>query len=232
MVLRIRKKQSEKIPFEELKPTAVATAVTYMEEKYGDAVTYIDMHEGRTSIILGERTWTVTFADENGQTYDVMVRHDTNNNCMYIEYEEYYSYHIKDRMTEWMESQLKETDLNEYILEYVPHEFTTEWSVEYNAEQILQEMQNETETGYKGYISFRIRIPERERGVYDSGKLSNDLRILLKDKKEIIIKLIIYPDDVFDHYQEDPNNNEFKDIERINLWESDGRDVIYNKMVA
>jgi uncharacterized protein YpmB len=101
-VFSMGKKQSQKIPFEELKTTAIATAVTYMEEKYGDEVIYSDVHEGRTSIVLGERKWTVTFADEDGQTYDVMVRYDSDNNCMYIEWDYYYSYYIEDRMTKWM----------------------------------------------------------------------------------------------------------------------------------
>lgn len=214
IVFKIGKRQSEKIPFEELKSTAVAIAVEYMEEKYGDAVTYTDMHEGRTSIILGERNWTVSFVDEDGQTYDVMVRYDSDNNCMYVEWDHYYSYYIEERMTEWMESLLKETDLSEYILEYVTHQFTAEWSAEYNAEQILQELKNKK----NGYIFFRIRIPEREREIYDNGKLSDDLNELLKDTEGIMIELLIYPDDVFDHYQEDPDNNNSKDIERVEIW--------------
>jgi hypothetical protein len=108
--------------------------------------------------------------------------------------------------------QLKEKNLNEYILEYVPHQFTAEWSADYDAEQILQELKNKD----NGYIFFRIHIPEREREVYDSGTLSDDLNELLKDTDGIMIELLIYSDDVFEHYQESVDNN--KTIERVEIW--------------
>lgn len=232
IVLKIKKRQSEKIPHEELNPTAIATAKEYVEEKYGDVLTYSDMNKGNTSMMFGELIWKVAFKDESGQSYEIWVMHDSKNNCMYIDRDYYYSYYIEERMTEWMELQLKETDLSEYLLEYVPRYFSPEWSADYDVEQILQELQNETKTGYKGYISFIIRIPERERGIYDSGKLADDLNKLLKGKKAILIELIIYPDEVFDHYQEAPDSNRFNDIERMYIWESDGRDVNCNKDVT
>lgn len=220
IVLKIKKRQSEKIPFEELQPTAIATAKEYVEEKYGDAVTYSGIHEGRTSIILGERNWKVTFTDKNDQSYDVMVRHDSDNNCMYIEWDHYYGYYIEERMMEWMESQLGETNLNEYILVYAQASFNTEWPTDWSAEQILQELKNNGERGYKGIIMFDILIPEREREIYDSGELLNELNELFKDLEGIKIDLIIYPDDIFDQYLEAPDNNRFKYIEWIDLWES------------
>lgn len=215
IVLKIKKRQSEKIPYEELDSTAIATAKEYVEEKYGDVLTYSDMHEGNTSMMFGELIWKVAFTDESGQSYEIWVMHDSKNNCMYINRDYYYSYYIEERMTEWMESQLKETDLNEYILEYNPVDFSSEWLADYSAEEVLQELQNKDKTGYKGYISFDIYIPERARGIYDSGKLSNDLSEVLKYEKGLHIEFIIYPDDVFDHYPEIPYD--LKDIERIDF---------------
>lgn len=195
------------IPPEDLPAAAVETATAYIEEKYGDALTYCNVEEGRTSILGGKKYWDVFFKDKKGMSeslFTVRVFHDSENkDSMYIEYETYYSFYIKDKMYSWLNTKLLESSLSEYSLEYVGlHDFSPGWSTDYTVEEILEHFTDE-----KGYILFYLRIPERERNNYDSGQLVKELSELSPYLGNgFNIALIIYSDDVYDSNLENFNS--------------------------
>lgn len=208
------------IPPEEREPMAIEMASEYMEEKYGDSLMYDSVSHGVTGMLGGNPYWDVRFKNEAevpDESFEVRVIYDKKQKNLYIEYETYYSYYIKDKMYDWFDSKLQESSLNEYTLEYVlNYNFSPEWSIDYSTEEILEHLPNNL-----GCIKFYIRIPERERGVYDNGRLSEELsEISPLLENALTIVLIVYSNDIYDeHYREfnRGNRREFPEIEDIYL---------------
>ena len=202
--IKIKTKKDKEIPYAERENAAVEEAKSYINGKYGDVLTYSGVKEMTTSMINGEAYWMVYFTNIEGETFSVQVFYD--DGAMYIEYETYYGYYIKDIMCEWMEEQLEQTDLKEYSLEYViGKEFATDWELDSTPEEILS-----LANGRNGYVYFRIRIPERERDIYDSGRLVEKISYLSSyiKEKSLVISLVIYDDDIYDSNYENFYDNE------------------------
>ncbi|MBQ3515126.1 MAG: hypothetical protein IJA32_15230 [Lachnospiraceae bacterium] len=138
---------------------------------------------------------------------------------MYIEYETYYCYYIKDRMMEWMDSYLKNSSLEDYVLEYnLGRRLSTEWELDYSAEEIVNELLNK-----KGGISFKLYIPERERHIYDSGQLIQELNELVPYlDKDVCIYIYVFENQVFDEHKDRLQDEHYIDSMKLGEEENNG----------
>ncbi len=189
---------SKGIPHEQKESVAIETVTQYIEEKYGNVLTYSGIHEGRTAIFNAEAYWDVEFINDEGVSFYFRVFEDYENERMYIEHETYYCYYIKDRMMEWMDSYLKKSSLRDYVLEYnLGRKLSTEWELDYSAKEIANELSNK-----EGAIWFNLCIPERERNIFDSGQLIRELNELVPYlDEEVRVFVYIYENQIYDEHK-------------------------------
>ncbi|MBQ4521870.1 MAG: hypothetical protein IJA10_02830 [Lachnospiraceae bacterium] len=207
------------IPHEEKESVAIETVTQYIEEKYGNVLTYSGVEKGTTAIFKGNIYRDVKFVNDEGIMFNFRVFEDYENECMYIESETYYCYYIKDRMMEWMDSYLKESSLEEYVLEYnLGRELSTEWELDYSAEEIVNELLNK-----KGGIRFKLSIPERERNIYDSGQLIQELNELVPYlDKDVCIYIYVYENQVYDEHKDKLQDEHYIDFMTLEENDKDG----------
>lgn len=200
------------IPFEERESVAVETATAYVQEKYGDALTYCGVNDGKTAIVNAETYWDVFFCNEEGNTFKCRVFCSDDKENMYIDYETYYSHYIREDICDWAEEQVEDVGIVEYIIEYHDkQEFSTEWLTTYSTEEVLRLLPKQ-----KGYISINVCIPEREFGKYDSNDITKGFSELEECTNGFIINLVVYPDEIFDSFYED-DVNRIQFVEKINI---------------
>ena len=206
------------IPHEQKEPIAIETATQYIEEKYGDVLTYSSVHEWSTGF-FGEPYWEVEFVNEEDISFQVRVFEDYENECMYIEHETYYCYYIKDRMMEWMDSYLKESSLEEYVLEYnLGMKFSTEWELDCSAEEIVNQLSNKND-----WIRFKLYIPERERNIYDSGQLIWELNELVPYlDREVNVYIYVFENQVYDEHKDRLRDKHHIDSMKLGEEENNG----------
>ncbi|MBQ4524285.1 MAG: hypothetical protein IJA10_15295 [Lachnospiraceae bacterium] len=219
LILIIKSIVQKGIPHEEKESVAIETVTEYIEGKYGDVLTYSVVHEGRTGIFNAEVYRDVKFVNDEGIMFDFRVFEDYENECMYIENETYYCYYIKDRMMEWMDSYLKESSLEDYVLEYnLGMELSTEWELDYSAEEIVNQLSNK-----KGAIWFKLYIPERERNICDSGQLIRELNELVPYlDKEVGVFVYVYENQVYDEHKDGLQDEHY--IDSMKLGEEENKE--------
>ena len=138
---------------------------------------------------------------------------------MYIEHETYYCYYIKDRMMEWMDSYLKESSLEEYVLEYnLGMKFSTEWELDCSAEEIVNQLSNKND-----WIRFKLYIPERERNIYDSGQLIWELNELVPYlDREVNVYIYVFENQVYDEHKDRLRDKHHIDSMKLGEEENNG----------
>ena len=219
LILIIKSIVQKGIPHEEKESVAIETVTEYIESKYGDVLTYSSVHEGRTAIFNAEVYWDVKFVNDEDIMFNFRVFEDYENECMYIEHETYYCYYIKDRMMEWMDSYLKNSSLEDYVLEYnLGMELSTEYELDYSAEEIVNQLENKKE-----WIRFKLYIPERERTIYDSGQLIRELNELLPYlDREVDVYIYVFENQVYDEHKDRLQDKHHIDSMKLGEEENNG----------
>lgn len=200
-------------------PEAEVMAKEYVEGKYGDVLSYAGLNEKVTGMINGDPYWEVYFTDKEGEEFTVCVC--LSDDELYIDYETYYNHYIEPIMCDWLAGYLEEAGLEEFILYCTNNPFSTDWSVDYGVEEILENLMEKKETR-DGWIRYCIAIPEREREMLDSGKLAKCLSDIKIYSEKILIRLSIYEDGVYDSWDEIEGYKSA--LEQIYLFEEDANE--------
>lgn len=103
-----------------------------------------------------------------------------------------------------------------YFTDKQEDEFSPDWSVDYGVDEILEALMTKEETR-KGWISFNIIIPEREREVLDTGRLKKSLSGIQIYSEKCKIWLTIYEDEIYDSWDE--IEGFISALEQVDLWE-------------
>lgn len=214
-------------------PQAEEMAKEYIEGKYGDVLSYAGIEEMTTGMINGEAYWKVYFTDKEGGEFTVCVCISESDE-LYIDCETYYIHYIEPMMCDWLAVYLEKAGLTDYTLYCSSDNFSPDWSLDWSVEEILGKMTEanghlRSPDGQKGWVWFELRIPEREREVFDSGKLEESLSEIkwYSDKMHegssaLRLWLSIYDNETYDSWDEMEGRK--SDHEYIHLVKADANE--------
>lgn len=168
------------IRLEKLEDTVDTVVKGYFYDKYGVEadVTYKSIAGG---VFLGPDPSSVQYylvivniteeGVENEYYVEVHGREVNGQDELYVKKEAYYGKVIKERMEEWLDSYMCNTDIHEYYVLYnstISNQFPSEFAINATAEEILDDVSSIEDNKDRPSLPLYLLIPESEYKEHDS----------------------------------------------------------------